>query len=239
MNKITENIKITAIVCAFNEGKTIRGVMDALLTSPLIDEVIAVDDGSFDETPQILMDYQNLDRVKLFLLPENHGKGYCMSMAAANAGYDVLCFLDADLVNLSKQHIAMMIETFITEEVDMLLGSPVRGKKITFTERLDPFLKLSGQRILYRKDFLQLTDEIYASGYGVETILNERYCEQGKRTRLMFLPGLIHPIKFEKTGLFTALGDYLLEGKEILAVRWKKQQLYWRSVLSADHRFFD
>jgi glycosyltransferase involved in cell wall biosynthesis len=217
MNELNNTRKITAIVCALNEEKTIRGVMDTLFKSPLIDEVIAVDDGSTDRTAQILEEYQHLDQVEIILLPENHGKGYSMSLAAARARGEVLCFVDADLVNLSESHIAMMIETFISKEVDMLLGSPVRGKTISFTEKLDPFLYLTGQRVLYCKDFLQLSDEISTSGYGVETILNRHYHETGKRVHLLFLTDLIHPIKFEKTNLVTALGGYLSEGMDILA----------------------
>ena len=239
MNKINRDQKITAIVCAFNEEKTIRGVMEALIKSPLLDEVISVDDGSNDKTAQILEDYQHLNQVKVFLLPENHGKGYGMSLAAESARGEVLFFVDADLVNLSERHIAMMIETFLSEEADMLMGSPVRGETISFAERLDPFLYLTGQRVLYRSDFLQLSEEIATSGYGVETILNNHYHEQRKRTRLIFLPDLIHPVKFEKNGLIEALGGYILEGKEVLAVRWKRQQVFWQSLLFADHQNID
>lgn len=239
MNEINNNQKITAIVCAFNEEKTIRGVMYALLTSPWIDEVIAVDDGSIDGTAKILRDYQHLDRVKLFLLPENHGKGYGMSLAADCAKGEVLCFVDADLVNLSEEHIDMMVEAFIREEADMVLGSPVRGMTVSSSERMDPFQNLTGQRVLYRQDFLQLSDEICTSGYGVETILNEHYRKQGKRVHFMLLPYLIHPIKFEKVGLVKAIGEYLLEGRDILAIRWKKMHLFWQSVLLADHRNLD
>lgn len=239
MNEINNTRKITAIVCALNEERTIRGVMDTLFKSPLIDEVIAVDDGSTDKTAQILEEYQHLDQVEVILLPENHGKGYGMSLAAARARGEVLCFVDADLLNLSEDHIAMMIETFISEEADMLLGSPVRGTTISFAEKLDPFLYLTGQRVLYCKDFLQLSDEIATSGYGVETILNRHYHKQGKRVHLMFLPDLIHPVKFEKTSLVNAIGEYLLEGKEILATQRGNKQVSWPSRLFADHRNLD
>lgn len=239
MNEINKYQKITAIVCAFNEEQTIRGVMDTLFQSPLVDEVIAVDDGSSDGTAQILKAYQDLDQVKLFLLAENHGKGYGMALAATSARGEVLLFVDADLVNLSEEHIALMIETFIKEKADMLLGYPVRGKSLTFSEKLDPFLNLTGQRVLYCKDFLQLSHEIATSGYGVETILNDHYREQKKRVRFTVLPGLIHPIKFEKVNLIEALAGYILEGKEILTIRWKKQQLFWRSVLLANHQTMD
>lgn len=239
MNETNKTYKVTAIVCAFNEEKTIKGVMDTLFNSPLIDEVISVDDGSTDKTAQILEEYQHLDQVEVILLPENHGKGYGMSLAAARAKGEVLCFVDADLVNLSERHIAMMIETFISEEADMLLGSPVRGETISFTEKLDPFLNLTGQRVLYCKDFLKLSKLISISGYGVETILNNHYRELGKHVHVMFLPDLIHPVKFEKTNLVDALGGYLLEGIDILTTKWKNKQFFWQSRLFADHQNLD
>ena len=239
MNEINKTQKITAIVCAFNEAKTIRGVMEALTSSPLIDEVIAVDDGSIDETAQILTEFQHLDQVKLFLLPENHGKGYAMSLAAASARGEVLCFVDADLVNFSERHIAMLVETFIAEKADMLLGSPVRGKSVSIFNRLDPFLNLTGQRVLFRRDYMALSDEISTSRYGAEAILNDHFLEQEKRVHILYLTQLTHLIKFEKVGLMAALSDYLLEGKEILAAIWKKQHTFWKSVILADHRNFD
>ena len=239
MKTIKNTQKITAIVCAFNEEKTIRSVMDVLLASSCIDEVIAVDDASVDSTAQILKDYQHLDQVEVVLLPENQGKGYGMSTAAVRASGDVLCFVDADLLNLSEEHIALMVETFFTEEADMLLGSPIRGKKKPFLKKIDPFLTLTGERVLYRKDFLQMSDEIFSSGYGVETLLNEGFREQGKRVHLIFLPCLIHPKKFEKTTLLKALGEFLVEGKDILAAIWKKDHSFWQSVLLGDHRNFD
>ena len=236
MNENKNTYKITAIVCAFNEEKTIHGVMETVSTCPMIDEVLVVDDGSVDKTAEILSEFQNQQHVKTLRLPVNRGKGYGMTMAAAMATGELLLFLDADLIDLSNEHIAMMINTFINEKADMLLGSPVRGRTISFIERLDPFLNLTGQRVLYRKDFLQLSDIICTSGYGVETILNDYFREQEKCIHFMVLPYLTHPIKFEKAGLRKAIGEYLLEGKEILAIKWKKQQLFWQSVLFTAHR---
>jgi hypothetical protein len=41
----------------------------------------------------------------------------------------------------------------------------------------------------------------------------------------MFLPDLIHPVKFEKTNFVNALGEYLLEGREILATHLGNKQV--------------
>ena len=230
------NQKVTAIVCAYNEEKTIRGVMETLVHCPRIDEVIVVDDGSRDKTAKILGEFKHWQHVKTILLTENCGKGYGMATAAAYAKGDLLLFVDADLIHLSNRHVDLLLDTLINEAADMVLGFPVRGKAMSFAERLDPFPRLSGQRVVYRNDFLKLSDVIYTSGYGVETILNDYYQEQGKRVCSVFLPNLIHPIKFEKSGLLKAIGEYGLEGKEILAIKLKKPQLFWQSILCVMNR---
>ncbi len=44
----------TAIVCAYNEEKYLAGVLDGLLNTPAIQEIIVVDDGSQDCTAEIM-----------------------------------------------------------------------------------------------------------------------------------------------------------------------------------------
>ncbi len=230
------NKKVTAVVCAYNEEATIREVMETLVNTPLIDEVIAVDDGSKDQTGVILSGFHNPDHVQAILLPANRGKGHAMATAVSRASGEILLFIDADLKNLSTQHISTMLSTFANEEIDMLIGFPIRGKSITPVERMDPFQHLSGQRVLYRQDFLPLLEPILVSGYGVETILNLHYQQQGKRVKTIFLQYLIHPIKVEKSGLRKAMGEYLLEGRQILVTKLKNPQLVWNSFLFAINR---
>ena len=229
MNTNNEQSKVTAIVCAFNEETTIQTIMQVLGNHPLVEEVIAVDDGSQDQTGIILSKFHNPDRVQSILLDTNHGKGNAMATAASLAHGEILLFLDADLKNLSSQHISTMLTTFLNEEADMLIGFPIRGKTITAVEKLDPVQHLSGQRVLYRRDFLPLLDNIRTSGYGVETILNNHYKEQGKKVKSIFLPYLTHPIKVEKAGLRKAMGEYALEGKQIIMTKIKNQQATWKS----------
>jgi glycosyltransferase involved in cell wall biosynthesis len=225
MKLINEHPKVTAIVCAFNEETTIHAVMQVLVNHPLIEEVIAVDDGSQDHTGIILSKFHNPGHVQSILLANNYGKGNAMATAASIASGEILLFLDADLKNLSSHHISTMLSTFLNEEADMLIGFPIRGKTITAIEKLDPFQHLSGQRVLYRRDFLPLIDSIRTSGYGVETILNNQYNKHGKSVKSIFLPFLIHPIKVEKAGFRKAMGEYILEGKQIVETQLKNRQV--------------
>ena len=224
------NQKISAIVCAYNEEETIRNVIEPLVTSNLIAEIVLVDDGSQDKTTTLMLSYQSLEKVQLILLPENLGKGNAMASAASVATGEILLFIDADLVNLNSIHIDSLLGPIINKEVDMVMGTPVREEKITLSNRLDPFRILSGQRVVYRYDFLPLLDKIQCSGYGVETIINLYFREKGKRVRSIFLPNLHHPIKIEKTSLHQSLAEYLKEGKEILLTLFNNPDLVFGAL---------
>ena len=63
---------VTVIVPAFNEEKTIRGVIKTLQKSPLLDEIICVNDGSTDGTKNILSKFKN--DIITVNLKENKGK---------------------------------------------------------------------------------------------------------------------------------------------------------------------
>ena len=94
-------MKVSAIVPGFNEEKTISKVVDCLLKSPEIKEVIAINDGSTDKTLTILKRFKS--QIKLIDLKKNQGKGYALTAGINQAKNEVLMFMDADLVNLKQR----------------------------------------------------------------------------------------------------------------------------------------
>ena len=210
----------TAIVCAYNEEKTLADVLEALLESPLVDEIIVVDDGSTDGTPGVLRRFADRvsggplsRRVHPICLPENRGKGYAMAEGILKAQGEILLFMDADLLNLSPAHIAQILHPLLDEEADMVIGCPAREQDIAGSA--DLLRPLSGQRALLRKDILPLVASIRDSRFGVETLINLHYRKEGKRIGYVPLAGLIHPIKLEKAGLIEALDMYTREASQI------------------------
>ena len=66
-------MKTAAILPIFNEEKTVANVLSVLLKAEQLDEVIVVDDGSTDNSLNIIKSFQS-DKLKIIHLRENLGK---------------------------------------------------------------------------------------------------------------------------------------------------------------------
>lgn len=80
----------TAIVCTFNEEKTIADILETLLKCNVFDEIIAVNDGSTDGTSKVLEKYIGLNKLRIIELPENRGKGFAMAEGITTAKNNLL-----------------------------------------------------------------------------------------------------------------------------------------------------
>jgi len=91
---------VTAIITAFNEEDDIGRCIDSLLNQDFDSmEILVVDDGSRDRTPNIVESYVQSDpsKVRLIRLPRNLGSGNARNIGALSANGDILVFLDADM----------------------------------------------------------------------------------------------------------------------------------------------
>ncbi len=89
---------VSVIVPCFNEEATVIGTIDSLkrLNYPAEKlSIIAVDDGSTDDTWSYLKRYENDPRIKI-LQKENGGKHTAVNLGIANSQSDIVGCLDAD-----------------------------------------------------------------------------------------------------------------------------------------------
>ncbi|MCA9942808.1 MAG: glycosyltransferase family 2 protein [Ardenticatenaceae bacterium] len=217
----------TAIVCAYNEEKSIAGVLDALIESPLVDEIIVVDDGSEDETAVVIQRFASHQKIHPVFLPQNQGKGYAMAEGVLRAKGETLFFVDADLLNLSDAHIAKILGQWQTGKADMIIG--YRNFRRGAARSAILFRAFSGERALFRKDILPLVPAIKESQYGVETLINLHYRDQGKTIHYASLDGLIHPIKTKKMRVGEAIPMFIEETIQVVQAflqhyvgKWKR-----------------
>ncbi len=86
--------KISVIVPAFNEARTIESSLDRLEAAPFDKQVIVVDDCSTDGTAEIL---GRIPSIKLLRHERNLGKGAAIRTGIAHADGEVVIIQDADL----------------------------------------------------------------------------------------------------------------------------------------------
>lgn len=174
------NPYISIIMPAYNEASKIKNTLENIYSIEEIDEIIVVDDGSSDNTSEIVSTIES-KKIKLFKLEQNKGKGYALNyglnIAMENA--DIIGFLDADLGSSSKE-VKKLIDSILNNEADVIIAKFPPAKKkggLGFVKGLakksvlemtgkELDATLSGQR-LFKKEVLNKFDKI-PFGYGVE-----------------------------------------------------------------------
>ena len=206
------NIKITAVISAYNEETTIASVIKTTLESKTIDEVILINDGSTDKTSSNVKMFKNNPKFTYIEYEKNRGKSYAMVEGVENATGDIIVFIDADILNFEEKHIVQLIKPLINQEARMVIGHPTENK---FDEKLNPLQMLAGERSLYKEDILPFLEDIRTTQYGVETMLNLFFKSKGKKIKFEYLWGVYHLTKIRKDGIQGSVKNYAVETKQI------------------------
>lgn len=120
-------LKISILMCAFNEAPTITQAVRELLQVdyPCDIELIVVDDGSTDGTAALAQRVKD-PRIILCRHPENRGKGAALRTAASLASGTHILPFDADL-EYSPKDIPNLIEPVLTGRFDVVYGVRLFG----------------------------------------------------------------------------------------------------------------
>jgi glycosyltransferase involved in cell wall biosynthesis len=116
-----EALKACVLLPTYNNAASLKGVIEDVLL--YTDHIIVVNDGSTDNTAEILRSYPNL---QLISYTPNRGKGYALRTglrAAADAGHDYAITLDSD-----GQHYASDLPVFL-EEIRITPGALLVGAR--------------------------------------------------------------------------------------------------------------
>ena len=122
---MTDGAVLSVMMPAFNEERTLEIILSHVLDRPEVGEVIAVDDGSTDNTWDILTSAAKRDpRVRPLRQPANQGKGAALRRAITEVRMPFALVQDADL-EYDPRDYPILLQPLIEGRADVVYG--VRG----------------------------------------------------------------------------------------------------------------
>ncbi len=195
-------MKISIIIPVYNEEEGIKNVLvelnNYLKENNILSEIIVINDGSTDQTENIL---KQINNIKIINHPYNKGYGASLKTGVKNAQYDWILFYDSD-----GQHHPEYIKELIkhSDGYDMIVGARegyqgpfIRqpGKKLLIwtanylVQKKIPDLN-SGFRLIKKNLFTRFS-HIFPNGFSLTTTITLAFFKEGLNIKYI-------PIKINK-----------------------------------------
>lgn len=166
---------VSIIIPALNEGATIRKVIQKIRPAGFEYEIIVVDDNSTDNTVS-----EALKEGARVITSSHKGKGISMHEGLIAARYDILVYLDADILTYPANVVSLLADPLINDEADFvksffdrqagrvtqLVAKPLLS---IFFPELEKFTQPLSGMIASRKKYLERLE--FENDYGVDIAL--------------------------------------------------------------------
>ena len=115
-------MNLSVLIPVYNEASTIAEVIARVQATGLADEIVVVDDGSKDESREVLAGYEGDKSIRVILHQKNMGKGAALRTAIEAATGDIMLVQDADLEYDPAEYSALL-QPLVDGRADVVYGS--------------------------------------------------------------------------------------------------------------------
>lgn len=128
---------VSAIMPTYNGARYLKAAIDSVLQQTYADwELVVVDDGSTDATPEILATYTD-ERIKVICLPSNQGRGKARNIAVQQSQGRYIAVCDGDDLSLPERFAKQVRYLEKNPEVGV-----VASQVLYFDEGMEPELRV-------------------------------------------------------------------------------------------------
>jgi glycosyltransferase involved in cell wall biosynthesis len=189
------NPLLSVVMPAYNEQATIEEMVRRVVAVPLRTELIVVDDGSKDQTREILTRLAAELPIKVIFQPANAGKGAALRRGFEEVTGDLVVIQDADL-EYSPEEFPELIDLIVQGRADVVYGSRFLGRHRVFMfthyigNRIVTFLTnvlyntmLSDMETCYKvmRVGVLRSFKLESNGFGIEPELTAKIFKRGYR----------------------------------------------------------
>lgn len=189
-------MKVSCLIPCYNERERIARVLNIIVSTKYIQQVICVDDGSTDGTAEYIE--RNWPTVEVVRLLHNQGKTKAIKQGLQYVEYATLLMMDADLQGLQKEELEAALDAYKEcHEVDMVILRRINSPWFVKWYRSD--VLLSGERILQTADLKQILKQRLKC-YQLEVAIN-RYMLRHKKVVRWMPWSAMNTYKVDKLGV--------------------------------------
>ncbi|OIK16335.1 glycosyl transferase [Bacillus sp. MUM 116] len=118
-----KDVKVSVITPVYNVEEYIKETLDSLVNQTLDQvEIIMVDDGSSDRSPEIIEEYANKYNNIVLIKQENSGPGEARNNGLEAARGEFISFVDSDDL-LPPDSLEIMYNSALKEQADVIIGT--------------------------------------------------------------------------------------------------------------------